>query len=169
MDREPGEEILFRGHPSWLSMLPLVIRGLVASLVVGIAAGLASAIVDGPVQTGWVIVGVALVLAIVFLRGHARRMRVTYCLTDRRVSIETGLVARSRYETRLEHIEDVIVRQSLLERALGTGTVWFDTAGELGPDVWFAGVDDPRRLARAIDDARASRRPRSPELVGRWA
>jgi uncharacterized membrane protein YdbT with pleckstrin-like domain len=153
VDSQPGETVFFRGHPSWLSMTPFLIRWLLASLVLGIAAGIASIVVDGRDQTSWVIVAVLAVWLLTFLRVQRRRLRVTYRITSRRLAIETGFVARRLHEARLEAIQDVWVRQTLLQRALGTGTIHFDTAAELGYDLRFRGVDDPRRVVRAVDRA----------------
>lgn len=150
MDHEPGEEVIFRGHPSWLSLAPMLVRGIVLSLVVGIGAGLASAIADGRVQTGWVVIGVLAIAAIVLTRGQTRRLRVTYAVTSRRLAIETGLMSRRLHQTALEQVEHVRARQTLLERALGVGTVHFDT-GALQQHVSFRGVEHPRRIAATVE------------------
>jgi uncharacterized membrane protein YdbT with pleckstrin-like domain len=140
-------------------MTPFLVRWLVASLVLGVAAGIASTFADGRDQTSWVILAVLAVWLLTFCRGQLRRLRVTYRITSRRLAIETGLVSRRLHEARLEAIEDVRVRQTLLQRALGTGTVHFDTAGELGYDLRFRGVDNPRRVVRAVDRALDGGRP----------
>ena len=134
-------------------MAPFLVRWLVASLAVGSAAGIASIVADGRDQTSWVIVAVLAVWLLTFLRGQRRRLRVTYRITSRRLSIETGFIARRLHEARLEAVQDVWIRQTLLQRLLGTGTVHFDTAAELGYDLRFHGVDDPRRIVRAVDRA----------------
>jgi uncharacterized membrane protein YdbT with pleckstrin-like domain len=152
VDSESGDEVIFfRGHPSWLSMPAFLVRWLLASLVLGVAAGIASTIADGRAQTGWVILAVVAVFLVTFCRVQLRRMRVTYRITSRRLTIETGLFSRDRRQARLEHIQNVTCRQSLVQRALGVGTVHFDTAGELGYDLSFRGVDDPRHIIRTVD------------------
>ena len=134
-------------------MTPFLVRWLLFSLMVGIAAGIASIVVDGRDQTSWVVVAVLAVWLLTFCRGQLRRRRVTYRITSRRLAIETGLLSRRLHEARLEAVQDIRVRQTLLQRALGTGTVHFDTADELGYDLRFRGVDDPRRIVRAVDQA----------------
>jgi uncharacterized membrane protein YdbT with pleckstrin-like domain len=125
----------------------------VASLVVGVAAGVASTIADGSVQTAWVILAVAAVAVALFAAGQLRRLRTTYSITSRRLTIEIGLMSRDLHQTRLERIQDVRARQSLVQRALGVGTVDFDTAGEAQLQLSFHGVDDPRRIVRTVDRA----------------
>lgn len=153
MDREPGEEVFFRGHPSWLSMMRLLVKGLVLSLILGVAAGIASALADGRVQTVWVLGAVLGTLLLVYAVGQTRRCRVTYCISSHRLAIETGLVSRDLRQARLERVQNVSCRQSLYERGLGIGTVDFETAGELELAFRFRGVDDPRRIVRAVDRA----------------
>lgn len=153
MDPEPGEAIFFHGHPSWLSMIGYVVRGLIVALVAGVAAGIASAIVDGRVQVGWVIVAVVVVVALALIIGQVRRLATTYSITSRRLTIERGLLSRDLHQTRLERIQNVNARQSLLERACGIGTVDFDTAGEAEFDFAFRGVADPRGIVRTVDRA----------------
>jgi uncharacterized membrane protein YdbT with pleckstrin-like domain len=153
MEPEPGEEIFFHGHPSWLSLLGAYARALLVSLVAGVAAGVASAAASGHVQTGWVIA--AVVLAFLVLAGLAqiRRLQIRYSITSQRLTIETGLLARDMHQTRLERIQNVNARQSVLERALGIGTIDFDTAGEAQFDFSFRGVADPRMIVRTVDRA----------------
>jgi uncharacterized membrane protein YdbT with pleckstrin-like domain len=153
VDSEPGEEVFFSGHPSWLSMTPFLMRWLLASLVLGIAAGLASTIADGRVETRWVLLAVLAGVLVMVCRGQLRRLRVTYAVTSRRLTIETGLFSRDLYQARLEHVQNVNCRQSLFQRALGIGTVEFDTTGEIQHDFSFHGVDDPRRIVRTVDVA----------------
>jgi uncharacterized membrane protein YdbT with pleckstrin-like domain len=159
VDSARGETVFFHGHPSWLSMTPFLVRWLLASLLLGIAAGIASIVADGREQISWVILAVLAVWLLTFCRGQLRRLRVTYRITSRRLAIETGLISRDRRETRLEAIQDISVRQTLLQRALGVGTVDFETAGEWDADFRFRGVDDPRRIVRAVDRALDRDRP----------
>jgi uncharacterized membrane protein YdbT with pleckstrin-like domain len=153
VDCEPGEEVYFDGHPSWLSMVPFVVRWLAASLVLGVAAGIGSVIAGGRVQTSWVIVAVVGVCLVMYCRGQLRRMRVTYRITSHRLTIETGLVSRKLHQARLERIQNVSTRQTLLQRALGIGTVEFDTAADVPYAFAFRGVDDPDRIVAAVDRA----------------
>ena len=85
--------------------------------------------------------------------GQLRRIATTYSITDRRLTIETGLLSRDLHQTRLERIQNVNARQSMFERALGIGTVDFDTAGEARFDFAFIGVGEPRRIVRTVDGA----------------
>jgi uncharacterized membrane protein YdbT with pleckstrin-like domain len=89
----------------------------------------------------------------VVVDGLVRRVRTRYTITSRRLTIETGLLTRELHETRLERVQNVNYRQSLLQRMLGVGTVTFDTAGEAGYDFSFHGVSHPRAIVRTVDRA----------------
>jgi uncharacterized membrane protein YdbT with pleckstrin-like domain len=153
VDPEPGEEIFFHGHPSWRSMVPFYIRGSLASLIAGVIGGLSSAALDGHVELGWVIAGVLIVFALALSTGRLRRQRTTYSITSRRLTIETGLFSRELHQTRLERIQNVNTRQSVVQRLLKVGSVDFDTAADVEMDFTFAGVGDPRYIVRLVDHA----------------
>jgi uncharacterized membrane protein YdbT with pleckstrin-like domain len=133
------------------------VKGLLGAVLLGAVAGLISALATGHVQVTWVILAVLAVFAAVLGRGALRRLQTTYTITDQRLTIERGLMTRELYETRLERVQNVSLRQSLLERTLGVGTVDFDTAGGAGFDFSFRGVAEPRRIVRTVDRALRAR------------
>ncbi|MFZ0971996.1 MAG: PH domain-containing protein [Solirubrobacteraceae bacterium] len=153
MDPEPGEEVFFHGHPSWRSMLAFYVRGLLVAIVAGVIAGVVTRIANGGVQAGWVGTAVAVIFLIVLLWGLIRRISTTYLITNRRLTIRTGVVSREMHETRLERVQNVNSRQRLLERLLRVGTVDFDTAGSASYDFKFRGVDHPHQIVRTVDRA----------------
>jgi uncharacterized membrane protein YdbT with pleckstrin-like domain len=153
VDAEPGEQVFFHGHPSWLSMLGFYVKGIIGAVLAGAAAGLATAIASNGVSVGWVIVSVLVVFLVVLLIGFVRRVRTTYTITNRRLTINIGLLSRDLHQTRLERVQNVNSRQSLLERMLHVGTVQFDTAGEAGFDFSFHGVAHPHQIVRTVDRA----------------
>jgi uncharacterized membrane protein YdbT with pleckstrin-like domain len=153
VDPEPGEELFFHGHPSWLSMLGFHVKGLLVAILVGAAVGLLTAIAAGHVEAVPVAAAVAVAFAAVVLIGLLRRMRTTYTITDRRLTIEIGLLARELHQTRLERVQNVASRQTVSERVLRVGMVDFDTAGEAGFDFSFRGVAHPHQIVRTVDRA----------------
>ena len=116
-------------------------------------AGIVTRIANGGVQAGWVSTAVLVIFVIVLLWGLIRRISTTYTITNRRLTIRTGLLSREMHETRLERVQNVNSRQRLLERVLGVGTVDFDTAGSAEYDFSFRGVDDPAQIVRTVDKA----------------
>jgi uncharacterized membrane protein YdbT with pleckstrin-like domain len=148
---EPGEQVFFHGHPSWLSMLDLLVKSVLAAVLVGVIAGVASAVVSSHVVVGWVIGPVLVVLGLSLLVAFVRRQATTYTITSQRLTVQLGLLSRELHETRLERVQNVASRQSLFERVLGIGTVDFDTAGGAGFDFAFRGVDHPADIVRTVD------------------
>ncbi len=153
MDPEPGERVFFHGHPSWRSILGFYVKGLIGAVLAGAIAGIASRAISGSVSTGWVVLVVFVAFALVGSVGVLRCLRITYTITDRRLTIDVGLFARELHETRLERVQNVNSRQSLLERMLGIGTVDFDTAGGAGYGFKFDGVADPHAIVRTVSQA----------------
>lgn len=166
MDPEPGEIVFFDGHPSWLSLSGLLGRGLLAAVAGGVLAGVITVISAGHVQVGWVIAAVAAAFVILFTLAQLRRLQTTYAITNRRLTIQTGILSRDLHQTRLERVQNVNATQSLGERILHVGTVTFDTAGEAEFDFAFRGVDNPRAIVRTVDRALQQLRGGEPQAPG---
>jgi uncharacterized membrane protein YdbT with pleckstrin-like domain len=164
VDPEPGEQVFFHGHPSWRSMLAFYIRGLVAAVIAGVIAGLVTKLANGSISVLWVAVAVLAVFLVVLAWGVVKRLATTYTITNRRLTIHTGLLSREMHETRLERVQNVRARQRLLERLLGVGTVDFDTAAGAAYDFTFRGVEDPRQIVRTVDAALGELRLAHPHI-----
>lgn len=134
-------------------MAGFYLKGLAGGLLAGVLAGLITRIAAHHVQIGWVVVAVLAVLLAAIATGLLRRIQTTYSITNRRLTIEIGLLSRDLHQTRLERIQNVNARQSVLERMLRVGTVDFDTAGEAQFDFAFRGVEHPRQIVRTVDRA----------------
>ncbi len=147
------EVVFFHGHPSWRATLDFYAKGVLVAVAAGAIAGLITAIAAGHVQVGWVIAAVGVVLVVVLLAGLVARKRTTYTISSERLTIQKGLLSHELHETRLERVQNVNSRQSILERLLKVGTVDFDTAGGAEYDFAFRGVADPRQIVRTVNRA----------------
>jgi uncharacterized membrane protein YdbT with pleckstrin-like domain len=155
--RDVQEIVFFRGHPSWRSTLDFHAKGVLAAVVAGALAGAVTAIASGHVMVEWIVVVVLVTLVLVLLAGLVGRARTTYTITSERLTIHKGLMSRDLHQTRLERVQNVSARQSILERMLRVGTVDFDTAGGAGYDFTFHGVDNPREIVRTVERALRTR------------
>jgi uncharacterized membrane protein YdbT with pleckstrin-like domain len=153
VDPEPGEQVFFHGHPSWRSILAFYVMGLVGIVLAGAIAGVITAIASGRLEVGWIVAVVVLGFMVVPIAGVIKRVQTTYTITSRRLTIATGILSRELHETRLERVQNVNSRQSLLERILRVGTVDFDTAASAEYDFRFRGVSDPHAIVRTVDQA----------------
>lgn len=149
--------MFFRGHPSWRSAVDFYAKGFVVAVVAGALAGAVTTLASGHVMAGWVIVVVLVILVVALLAGLISRARTTYTITSERLTIHRGLVSRDMRQTRLDRVQNVNSRQSVLERLLGVGTVDFDTAGGTGYDFTFHGVANPNEIVRTVDRALRAR------------
>jgi uncharacterized membrane protein YdbT with pleckstrin-like domain len=89
-----GEHELFEGHPSWRSTLAFYLKGLVAVVIAGALAAGISSIVEDEVKGGWVVPTVLILLVAVLLIGWVKRVATTYTITNRRLHIKRGILAR---------------------------------------------------------------------------
>jgi uncharacterized membrane protein YdbT with pleckstrin-like domain len=78
---------------------------------------------------------------------HVKRNTIRYTLTDSKVEIDTGLIARTTRNIPLIKIQDVTVSASILQRLLGFGDLLIDNASELGGTTVLHNISHPRRHA----------------------
>jgi uncharacterized membrane protein YdbT with pleckstrin-like domain len=154
-DLHPGEAIIYEGHPSWRAILAYYIKGFFGALIIG-AIGYA---LDG---IGLAIGLFLLIEALVLLAGFIRRFATVYTITNQRLRIKHGIIARHVQQTDIARVQNVNHNQSVLERMLQVGTVDFDTAGTGDSDFKFTGVESPDEVVAAVD--RAQRPSGAPAL-----
>ena len=96
--------------------------------------------------------------------GFVRRMATVYTITNRRLNIKRGIIARDIQETRLERVQNVSYSQTAFERMLNVGDVDFDTASDAENTFVFSRGRRPpgrRHRGRQGDLGRRRRLPRS--------
>jgi uncharacterized membrane protein YdbT with pleckstrin-like domain len=142
----PGERVIFQGHPSWRAILGFYLKGVLVAVVLGVIVKL----IWGD---GEAFLAILLVLALTLLAGFLKRWATTYTITDRRLNIKRGIVSREIQETRLERVQNVNYRQSVYQRLMQIGDVDFDTAATDDYNFVFYGVADPGEVVHAVDQA----------------
>jgi membrane protein YdbS with pleckstrin-like domain len=93
---------------------------------------------------------VALGLLLIPAYYHLKRNMVRYTLTDSKIEIDYGLIARTTRNIPLAKIQDVTVSASILQRLLGFGSVVVDNASELGGTTVLKNINTPRHYADLI-------------------
>ena len=78
---------------------------------------------------------------------HIRRNMIRYTLTDSKIEIDTGLVARTTRNIPLSKIQDVTVSASIPQRLLGFGDLIVDNASEFGGSTVLHNISKPRHYA----------------------
>jgi uncharacterized membrane protein YdbT with pleckstrin-like domain len=153
MDLEPGERLIFEGHPSWRSIIGFYFKGLLIVAGGGALAGVATQIAGDEVDAGLVTLVVIVLLAIVLAAGYLKRLFTTYTITDHRLHIRRGIIARAEQQTLITRVQNVNTHQSVLQRMLLIGNVNFDTAAGDDYDFEFAGVSSPAEVVDAVHRA----------------
>jgi uncharacterized membrane protein YdbT with pleckstrin-like domain len=137
---EDLEEIVFTVRPT------LIFIKLGYALAVLGAIGLVVLLALTPIP--WyvsVLLGLALLLIPAYY--HLRRNTVRYTLTDAKMEIDTGLIARTTRNIPLSKIQDVTVSASIPQRILGFGDLIVDNASELGGTTILHNISKPRHYA----------------------
>ncbi len=90
-----------------------------------------------------------LIVFILPIRMHLKRMLIGLHLYDGHLTVERGFFSRTRRTLDIAKIQDVTVSRTLWQRMLGTGDLRLESAGESGA-VAIANVDSPREIADEI-------------------
>ena len=154
MDLHPDEHVLYEGRPAWRALLSFYVAGLILAVVV-VVIGVVADIVGGAIAVAVAIVVITLVV------GYLRRLFTRYLITNQRLRISRGFVARKVQEARLERVQNVNYGQGFIDRVFGVGTVDFDTAGSDDADFKFAWVAGPEEVVRAVHTAMDEEEERS--------
>jgi uncharacterized membrane protein YdbT with pleckstrin-like domain len=95
----------------------------------------------------YISIPLALALLLIPAYFHIKRNMIRYTLTDSKVEIDTGLIARTTRNIPLSKIQDVTVSSSIPQRLLGFGDVIVDNAGEFGGSTVLRNISKPRHHA----------------------
>jgi membrane protein YdbS with pleckstrin-like domain len=90
---------------------------------------------------------IALGLLLIPAYKHLKRNMIRYTLTDSKIEIDYGLIARTTRNIPLAKIQDVTVSASIPQRILGFGDVVIDNASEIGGSTILHNINNPRHYA----------------------
>lgn len=97
--------------------------------------------------TPYISIPMALALLLIPAYYHLRRNMVRYTLTDSKIEIDTGLIARTTRNIPLSKIQDVTVVASIPQRILGFGDLIVDNASDTGGTTVLHNISNPRHYA----------------------
>jgi uncharacterized membrane protein YdbT with pleckstrin-like domain len=149
----PGEQVIFEGHPSWRSILGFYIKGILITAAIALVVAVVTSVAGDDVDTGLVTIVAIVGVAITVLAGFVKRIATDYVITDRRLHIKRGIISRTIQETRLVRVQNVNYNQGVLDRILQIGDVDFDTAAGDDYNFVFAGVAQPEEVVHEVDRA----------------
>jgi hypothetical protein len=102
---------------------------------------------------GWLVILVALVPFAELLRILLVWINERYIITNRRVMEITGIINKHVRDSALEKVNDVDMKQSVIGRILGYGTVQIITGSDIGVNR-FERISNPVRFKRAMLNAK---------------
>jgi uncharacterized membrane protein YdbT with pleckstrin-like domain len=146
VELQQGENLIYQGHPSWRAIIGFYLKGILAGAVVGVLVMLADSTATG-------VIAFAVIAGVTILAGFIRRVATVYTITDRRLNIKRGIIARKVQETRLQRVQNVNFDQGVYERLMQIGDVEFTTAGTEESNFVFAGVAQPEEVVEQVDRA----------------
>jgi uncharacterized membrane protein YdbT with pleckstrin-like domain len=137
---EDLEHVIFTVRPT----LIFIKLGYALAVIAAIGLVFLLALLPIPPQ-----ISIPLALSLLLLPAyyHLRRNMVRYTLTDSKIEIDTGLIARTTRNIPLSKIQDVTVSASIPQRILGFGDLIVDNASELGGTTVLHNISSPRHYA----------------------
>jgi membrane protein YdbS with pleckstrin-like domain len=81
---------------------------------------------------------------------HVRRNMIRYTVTDSKLQIDTGLIARTTKNIPLSKVQDVTVSASIPQRLMGFGDIIIDNASEIGGSIVMHNINSPRHYANLL-------------------
>ena len=121
------EELLAELRPHWIFLFGPLFTSI------GVWAGLIVLVIlwhNAPSWTNYPILIIALIPGLWLLGRVVRWRSYVVALTSTRILVRQGILGRDTVQLRLQRITEVNIRQELIERMLGTGSLIIDVQGE---------------------------------------
>ena len=129
------EKLVFELRPHWVAAIPSILWSVLILVAGVLIYRLSGRQLDGGPETfAQYTVAIAALAAFFYLAALPfLRWRYTmFVLTSDRLITRSGIISKHSKEIPLERINDVTFTQSVVERALGAGDLFLESAGERG-------------------------------------
>src|SRR5262249_29881594 len=145
-----GEQIRFVLRPTLIFVaLWYILAGLVV-IATAAVLGLLNHVVRVGASVAFPIIGVvAIGIFTLPIYKHIQRRRQVYTLTNHKLEMRYGLIAKTVRNIPLRNIQDVTVTASVLRRIMGMGEIIIDSASESGK-IKLMDIHHPERYADMI-------------------
>ncbi|MDH3261475.1 MAG: PH domain-containing protein [Acidimicrobiia bacterium] len=145
------EEIAAAFRPHWKAIiLPTLISILSVAAFIVVAVS-----VDAP-EVWYAVGGILLLWLIIALPQWIKWWFTHYVITNERLIVRRGFIARQGKEIPLEVINDVAFSQTVIERVLRSGDLLIESAGEQGQSR-YSDIPDPEGVQSLIYQMREAR------------
>jgi membrane protein YdbS with pleckstrin-like domain len=142
-DNDDDESVVFTVRPT----LMFIKLGYAAAVLAAIVLTILLAMIRFIDIPWYFSLPVALGLLLIPAYYHLKRNMIRYTLTESKIEIDYGLIARTTRNIPLAKIQDVTVSASIPQRLLGFGDVVVDNASELGGHTVLHNINNPRHYA----------------------
>jgi len=136
------EQTIFVLRPTMI----FIILGYILAGIIALAATAGVAYMNWPFWVALIVSAVLLAFPGYF---HLMRQSEIYMLTNHKIEISYGLIAKTTRNIPLRSIQDVTTESSIFERLLGLGNVVIDSAAVAGK-ISFNRVPNPTKYADRI-------------------
>jgi len=133
--------------PVIFSISPTLMFVKAGYVAAAIGALLLAAICGALFSNAWIGVVIGLCLFLIPAYFHLVKRLVRYTLTDAKIEIDSGLVARTTRNIPLRRIQDVTVSANVIQRLLGFGDVVIDNSSEVGGRIVLDNINRPQEIA----------------------
>lgn len=141
-----NEQDLWQGRQSFKTMYPtFVLWFVVAAVVVGLSIYQWST-----AGAGWSLGAMVVVLLLMVMRTLWRIASTSYRITTQRLFIRRGILTQTVDQTELLRVDDVKMKQTLLERVLGIGSVDVSSSDRSDGFLTLSGIAEPAKVAEHI-------------------
>jgi putative membrane protein len=137
------ERTIFTTRPTMM----FIKIGYVAAALGGVLLAALFALIPWISIPWWIWLPLALGLLLIPAYYHVKRNMIRYTLTDSKIEIDEGLIARKTRNIPLRNIQDVTVAANIPQRLLGYGNLVVDNASEYGGTTILRNIHDPRHHA----------------------
>jgi len=91
---------------------------------------------------------------LILLYWWLQTLGTTLIITDQRSTLRKGILSKYTNDVRHSSVRNVQISQSFLQRMFGVGKIGISSAGQSGLEIEVAGVPNPEKVKRLIDDNR---------------
>ena len=94
-----------------------------------------------------------------------RRRGTTYYISNKRLIYELKFITRNISSTVYPRIQDLRMTQGIIDRIVGTGKIWINTAGTVSVEMMWRGVTSPIDIKRLIESHMMGKRAMAEDSV----
>ncbi|MBN2447647.1 MAG: PH domain-containing protein [Phycisphaerae bacterium] len=142
-----NEQDLWRGRASWKTLYPTLVLWALLTIVVCVLLKMSA---ESWQPMWWGLLVCVVVLIVLVIRGAYRIIARSYRITTQRLFIRRGIMTQTVDQTELLRVDDVSMRQTLLERVLGIGQVSITSSDRSDQKITLTGIAEPALVQEHI-------------------